>query len=309
MANNKLDNSQISKHLGQVSEYKSNYDPNLLVRELRSNNREYLDIYPDNLPFIGYDTWNAYECSFLLNNGLPVTGLLKIVYPCTSKYIVESKSIKLYLNSFNMEKITNDIDTGIMLFKEKVKSDLSKLLETNVTVAFHKGKDVDRVELNAESCWNINSYYNIDDIEPGEDITVYKETPELLTYVNDNLFVMTEYMYHSRLLKSNCRVTSQPDWGDVFIYLKTPVKPVAESILRYIVSFRDECHFHEEICECIYKRMLDVFIPTEIGVMCLYARRGGIDINPIRCSSEEVLNKMGKMLINPKSVHLKTSKQ
>ena len=105
MANKKLDNSRISKHLGQTSQYKSQYDAKLLVKEPRSNNREYLDIFDDNLPFVGSDTWNAYECSFLLNSGKPVTGVVKINYPCDSKYIVESKSIKLYLNSYNMTKL------------------------------------------------------------------------------------------------------------------------------------------------------------------------------------------------------------
>jgi len=89
----KLDNSNISVHLGQTSQYKDQYDSNLLVREPRSNNRKHLDISDDDLPFVGYDTWNAYEVSGLTNGGLPVAGVAKIVYPCDSKYIVESKSI------------------------------------------------------------------------------------------------------------------------------------------------------------------------------------------------------------------------
>ena len=88
-----LDNSRISKHLGKTSEYKDQYDTDLLVSEPRSNNRKHLDIKDDALPFVGYDTWNAYEVSALTNNGLPVAGVAKVVYPCNSKYIVESKSI------------------------------------------------------------------------------------------------------------------------------------------------------------------------------------------------------------------------
>ena len=95
----KLDNSNISKHLGQTSKYKSKYDASLLVKEPRQSNRTHLGIKDNNLPFIGYDTWNAYEISALTVNGLPVVGVAKIVYPCSSKYIVESKSIKLYFNS------------------------------------------------------------------------------------------------------------------------------------------------------------------------------------------------------------------
>ena len=104
-----LDNSVISKHLGKTSQYKSTYDYTLLVREPRQNNRTYLDINADNLPFVGFDTWNAYECSFLLNNGCPVTGVCKLTYPASSEFIVESKSIKLYFNSFNMQKMGNSL--------------------------------------------------------------------------------------------------------------------------------------------------------------------------------------------------------
>ena len=97
-----LDNSNVSKHLGKTSSYVSQYDPSLLVREPRSSNRKHLNIDDDKLPFIGCDVWNAYEVSALNKNGLPLTAFGKITYPASSKYIVESKSLKLYLNSFNM---------------------------------------------------------------------------------------------------------------------------------------------------------------------------------------------------------------
>ena len=104
----KLNNKNISKHLGQSSQYKSEYDPKLLVREPRSSNRKHLKITNKNLPFIGCDVWNGYEVSALTTNGIPVCGVAKVVYPSDSKYIVESKSMKLYWNSFNM---TNMGDT------------------------------------------------------------------------------------------------------------------------------------------------------------------------------------------------------
>ena len=112
--------------------------------------------------------------------------------------------------------------------------------------------------------------------------------------------------FHSALLKSNCRVTSQPDWGDVFISYKgsKDIDPV--SLVKYIVSFRDECHFHEEICETIYKRLNDALQPEWLNVMCLYARRGGIDINPERCTSEQYLH---GVLSNSEFFHIKTPKQ
>ena len=111
--------------------------------------------------------------------------------------------------------------------------------------------------------------------------------------------------FHSALLKSNCRVTSQPDWGDVFIYINTNRYIDKTSLLKYVVSFRGECHFHEEICECIYKRLHDKFNPEALFVMCLYARRGGIDINPVRASNVDLLYRLSNNLSDVTSPHVK----
>lgn len=307
MANKELDNSKISKHLGQTSQYKSTYDPSLLVPELRSNNREHLNIFEDDLPFVGSDTWNAYECSFLLNNGLPVTGILKINYPCHSKYIVESKSIKLYLNSFNMTKLNGDKSLAISTFEDMVCKDLSDLLGAEVTCSFQHGYNNDTVDNSTNNEWNIDDYDNVDLIDIFEPITQYTEDPSLIEGVQRERNLTQKF--YSGLLKSNCRVTSQPDWGDVFIHIKSKTAIDARSILKYVISFRDECHFHEEICECIYKRLLDMCDPSELFVMCLYARRGGIDINPVRATSTELIEKLAPSLINVNTPHIKTSKQ
>ena len=308
MGNSKLDNSNISKHLGQSSQYKSTYDKELLVREPRSNNREYLNIFDDALPFVGSDTWNAYECSFLLKSGRPVTGIVKCVYSCSSKYIVESKSIKLYFNSFNMTKLGDETDTAVKNFEEITAKDLTELLGTDVVISFHSGERVNKKFSSPGGEWDIEDYVNVDLLET-KDYTFekYTESPELLEGVKQS--AETEQQFYSGLLKSNCRVTSQPDWGDVFIYIKSSIKVIPESVLKYIVSFRDECHFHEEICECIYKRLQDAFDPSELLVMCLYARRGGIDINPVRASSNDVIQRFAKPLVDPEMIHIKTSKQ
>ena len=309
MANKTLDNSRISKHLGQTSQYKSQYDPGLLVREPRSNNREYLNIFDDDLPFVGSDTWNAYECSFLLDNGCPVTGVVKCVYPCSSKYIVESKSIKLYFNSFNMTKMAAERDVAISSFENTASKDLSELLGAEVKVAFQDGARVNNKFDSPNSEWDIDDYINVDNLEDQKDYiyTQYTEDPSLLEAISRDKDL--EQKFYSGLLKSNCRVTSQPDWGDVFIYIKSKNAVDAHSIKKYVVSYRDECHFHEEICECFYKRLKDAFDPSELLVMCLYARRGGIDINPVRASSQDLIEKYAANLIDPKAVHIKTSKQ
>ena len=250
----------------------------------------------------------AYECSFLLKNGQPVTGIVKCVYPCSSKYIVESKSIKLYFNSFNMTKMGTDNDEAVENFEEITSRDLSNLLETDVAVSFQAGVRVNSKFHSPASAWDIDSYQNVDLLDTSETtFDTYTETPGLLEAVARDRDL--EQKFYSGLLKSNCRVTSQPDWGDVFIHIKSKNAIDAHSILKYVVSFRDECHFHEEICECFYKRLQDAFDPSELLVMCLYARRGGIDINPVRASSQALIDEYAADLIDPDMVHIKTSKQ
>ncbi len=314
MALKELDNSNINKHLGQSSQYKATYDPSLLVREPRQSNRTHLDLDDDNLPFIGSDTWNAYEVSGLTDNGLPVAGVGKIVYPSDNKYIVESKSFKLYFNSFNGTKLGEDPEEVREKIALKASKDLSDLLETDVKVHVFSNYEVLSDNTTANEEWQsivskdkpYNEYITLEDVYPIEEVVfdTYKETPELLKVIED---APTEWVhYHSALLKSNCRVTSQPDWGDVYIDIKcdNTIDPV--SLVKYIVSFRDECHFHEEICETIYKRIWDTLKPEKLAVKCLYARRGGIDINPERVSDADLLH---KTLSNTTVSHIKTPKQ
>ena len=299
-----LDNSRISKVLGQTVTYPKYYDPSILVSEPRQNNRTHLDISDDDLPFVGVDVWNAYEVSTLTDKGLPVAGVMKIIYPCDSKYIVESKSIKLYLNSFNMSKLGDTVQEAIENIKKQVSEDLSNLLETDVIVEFFTDSEArDKTPINP----NRDMYETLEDLPQAEIETfdTYTETPDLLQYLTEAQDTTSKF-FHSSLLKSNCRVTSQPDWGDCYIYIKSKRRVKRMSLLKYLVSFRDECHFHEEICEAVYKRLQDVYQPEELCVMCLYARRGGIDINPIRASHDKLLN---RNLTDPAVPHHKTPKQ
>ena len=309
MALDKLDNSNISVHLGKTSEYKSQYDASLLVRGPRSNNRKHLDIQDDALPFYGNDTWNAYEISALTYNGVPVTGIAKIVYPCSSKYIVESKSIKLYFNSFNMTKLAETADEVRDVIAEHASRDLSQLLETDVQVKVFSNYEAICEQTSITDEYMLKEYVTLEDAYDAGEVTVYQETPELLEVVNAETVRGNKgkaYKYHSALLKSNCRVTSQPDFGDVFITFKGQQTITPESLLRYIISFRDECHFHEEICETIYSRLWNLNIFEELSVMCLYTRRGGIDICPERASNETLLH---GSLSNIHYCHIKTPRQ
>lgn len=313
-----LDNSNISKHLGKSSDYACNYDPTLLVREPRSSNRIHLGIADDALPFEGTDTWNGYEVTGLTNLGLPVSLLVKFVYDASSKYIVESKSVKLYFNSFSMTNLGETVEDVHTAIRTAATRDLSTLLETPVyvevfsdcfmlmcsTVNFNSFEEYHKLAEN-DNPTKQNSYITIEDVYPvsGVQFTAYQEDPSLLRVVDSEV---GEVFYHSSLLRSRCRVTSQPDSGDVFIHIKggKTVDPI--SLLEYIVSFRDECHFHEEICEAIYTRLSTLLKPEALAVRCLYARRGGWDINPERVSDKSVAH---YCLSDTSCIHVKTPKQ
>jgi len=303
--NKVLDNSNISKHLGKVTGYKSTYDPSLLVREPRINNRIHLDITDENPPFVGYDIWNAYEVSCLTNEGMPIAAIAKIVYPCRNKYIVESKSIKLYMNSFNMQKFSGNIAEVLSQLQNTIAKDLSSLLETDVKVCVMLAKSISD-NLYYPPVFSSKDYPTLENTIDVSSIKAvsYTEDPRILSAIEST--VSTVQRFHSALLKSNCRVTSQPDWGDVYIHYKGKSAINATSLLQYIVSFRDECHFHEEICETIYTRLFKKFNPEELIVSCLYVRRGGIDINPTRASHYSLLD---KTLVDETKYFTKTVRQ
>jgi len=242
----------------------------------------------------------------LTTSGLPVTGVLKIVYPCDSKYIVESKSIKLYLNSFNMFRNGDTREIAVVDMVNTVQRDLSSLLETDVAAVFHpaNNNEVTLPVYTDDECPCLE--YDIIDSDVTDKLVfdTYEETPELIESITHDEPQLQ--MFRSALLKSNCRVTSQPDWGDVYVKIigKKHVDPI--SMLKYIVSFRNECHFHEEICEMVYKHLSEAYEPEQLMVACLYTRRGGIDINPIRASHSMLIP---EFFTNPDYLIQKTLRQ
>jgi 7-cyano-7-deazaguanine reductase len=267
-----------SKHLGKVGGdgYKDTYAPELLVKVPRYLNREGYGLTDKD--FVGVDTWNCYEVSAITSKGLPVAGMLKIVCPSDSEYHVESKSIKLYLNSFNMTRLGDTAVECILEIEGRVKADLDKLLETNTTVSFYTDLD-DGKELSFEGYTDLGDIVDLDEI----DFTAFKSDSDQLT-VEDNSDDPIEVKLKSNLLRSNCRVTNQPDWGDVFIRINGRDVPDVASLAKYIVSHRTVSHFHEEICEMVFKHLMDAYKPDDLMVACLYTRRGGLDINPIRAT-------------------------
>ena len=275
-----IDNSPEGKVLGKQTAYAQHYTPNILVAVPRTINREIYDIYEQSLPFTGIDVWHIYELGFLTEKGLPVTGVLKMIYPADSPFLVESKSLKLYLNSFNMERYGKNPVEGIEIILEIIRRDLSELLKCEVGLCFFD-------EQKQTSSFDFSEYTILEKCAEIESISFsnYIETPELLFDGNNH---NTEIKVATHLLRSNCKITRQPDWGSAYIFMKGNIIPSNESLLRYLVSIRNENHFHEEICEMIYQRLCTLFSPEKLMVTCLYTRRGGIDICPVRASHREL---------------------
>jgi len=271
-----------SKHLGTVggAGYKDTYAPELLVKIPRSLNREGYGL--TGKEFKGVDVWNAYEVSAITTKGQPVAGMLKIVCPSDSENHVESKSIKLYLNSFNMTQIGDNAADCISGIEARVKRDLDELLETNTTVSFYAS------EFETEPLSFSDDYEDLGEVVDLNliDFTAFKSDADQLQEAD---YEGDELKLRSNLLRSNCRVTNQPDWGDVFIYMKGGRLPGADSLAKYIVSHRTVSHFHEEICEMIFAHLTERFGPDQLMVSCLYTRRGGIDINPIRATHSSLI--------------------
>lgn len=269
------------KYLGQRVEYPQQYSPEYLVAVPRSLNREIYGLNGKHLPFVGVDVWHAWELSFLTEKGLPVAGVIKLIYPADSPSIVESKSFKLYLNGFNMSRFGSTREEGITIVKDLIKKDLSSVLETSVIVTFFPAYASEGGADFAD--WQLLE--ELPEIETTE-FVAYTETPALFQTSSGN---EKELRVASHLLRSNCKITHQPDWGSAFIYIKGNMLPDKLSLLKYLVSIRNENHFHEEICEMIYKRLVDAFAPEDLMVTTIYTRRGGIDICPVRASKTSLL--------------------
>lgn len=283
--------------LGKKVENKFVYDFSLLRKEARLDNRKNIMGSHSSMPFIGMDIWHCYEVSWLDSCGKPQNFILKVCYPASSEYIVESKSLKLYLNSFNQTMFVSS-----MSVIETVREDLTRLLGCHVVVsAFPLTHEVNSLLLR-------DSRYLLLENMISKEVIINefeKENPSLLDRKPSN----EAFFVHSTSLRSRCKVTGQPDWGDLFIYMKGKDVPTFDSLYKYIISLRNECHFHEEIVETVYMRLLEKFSPRDLGVFACYTRRGGIDINPMRASDISVLNLLSQRLLSPDQLSLRTIRQ
>jgi 7-cyano-7-deazaguanine reductase len=257
--------------LGKPAAYIDHYNPTLLFPLPRLEKRQEIGV-PGALPFLGADLWTAYELSWLGPRGKPEVAIAHITIPCESTHIIESKSFKLYLNSFN-----NTQFASAQAVQDQLRQDISKSIWAGSTV--QSGALVQLVlpdRFDAQPIHELDGL-NLDrlDIE----CTDYHPAPHLLTAAFDELPVAESLT--SNLLKSNCLVTGQPDWGSVKITYSGPQIDQG-SLLRYIVSFRNHNEFHEQCVERIFMDILRACKPTQLCVYARYTRRGGLDINPIR---------------------------
>ena len=269
---NYQDNSLKSLKLGQKTEYASQYDRTLLQPVPRALNRDGLGI-TQNQPFtIGADIWTAYEISWLNEKGLPQVAIADIYLDYQSQNLIESKSFKLYLNSFNQSKFT---DSNAV--QQTMQRDLSECAQGDVKVrlnpvAVYDSQKIDHLQ---------GDCIDEQDIE----ITSYEFNADWLKdCVSDEI---VEEKLVSHLLKSNCLITNQPDWGTLHIHY-IGKKIDHEKLLRYVVSFRQHNEFHEQCVERIFCDLMHYAKPEKLTVYARYTRRGGLDINPFRSNFENL---------------------
>jgi 7-cyano-7-deazaguanine reductase len=264
--------------LGHATAYPDQYDASLLFPIARAPQRTALGI-GHNLPFLGADLWTAFELSWLNPRGKPQVALAHVTVPCESVNLIESKSFKLYLGSFNHTRFADA-------------AEVSARLRTDLTEAAWRGAVVQSsvgIKLVAAELFDREPIHELDGLSLDRldlDCDRYQPAPELLSAAFDEAPV--EEVLTSNLLRSNCPVTNQPDWGSVRIFYFGPQIDQA-GLLRYIVSFRKHNGFHEDCVERMFMDITQRCKPHKLSVYARYTRRGGLDINPFRSSWPQAL--------------------
>ncbi|AOR64316.1 NADPH-dependent 7-cyano-7-deazaguanine reductase QueF [Pectobacterium wasabiae] len=253
--------------LGKPTPYHDRYDAALLQPVPRSLNRDPLGIYPDSLPFHGVDIWTLYELSWLNHRGVPQVAVGEMHLNAESQNLIESKSFKLYLNSFN-QTIFDDWE-GV---RATLAKDLAQCAQGDVSITLFKLSELEGQPL----AGFIGECIDDQDIQ----IDSYDFNADYLATNEQDTPVVEETLV-SHLLKSNCLITHQPDWGSVQIHYRGK-RINREALLRYIVSFRHHNEFHEQCVERIFNDLMRYYQPEKLSVYARYTRRGGLDINPWR---------------------------
>lgn len=267
--------------LGKATAYPDQYDAGLLYPIARAPNRAEIGVGIDStLPFLGADLWTAFELGWLNPRGKPQVALCHFTVPCETPNIVESKSFKLYLGSFNNSRFP-DLDA----VQARLRADLNAVLWRGApAVGAGVGVKIITPDLFEREPLQELDGLNLDRLDV--ECTQYTPAPELLKA--DFAFQPVTETLCSRLLKSNCLVTGQPDWGSVQISYSGP-QIDQQGLLQYLVSFRNHNEFHEQCVERIYMDIWRRCKPARLSVYARYTRRGGLDINPFRTSAPQAL--------------------
>ena len=256
--------------LGKQVDYEFEYNPDLLQGVPRSLSRDTLNLASSGLPFDGIDTWTGYELSWLNLKGKPNVAILECHVPITSKNLIESKSFKLYLNSFNQTKFASAEDV-----RQVLQADLSACAGEPVEVKLILPEQFSSLQFQEFNGTLLDSL----DVE----IDQYSPNTQYLTVAKSEAGVQETLVSH--LLKSNCLITSQPDWAS--IQIRYEGKAIEhEGLLKYLISFRQHNEFHEQCVERIYNDIMQHCQPDKLTVCARYTRRGGLDINPFRSNYE-----------------------
>ena len=256
--------------LGKQVDYEFEYNPDLLQGVPRSLSRDTLNLASSGLPFDGIDTWTGYELSWLNLKGKPNVAILECHVPITSKNLIESKSFKLYLNSFNQTKFASAEDV-----RQVLQADLSACAGEPVEVKLILPEQFSSLQFQEFNGTLLDSL----DVE----IDQYSPNTQYLTVAKNETGIQETLVSH--LLKSNCLITSQPDWAS--IQIRYEGKAIEhEGLLKYLISFRQHNEFHEQCVERIYNDIMQHCQPDKLTVCARYTRRGGLDINPFRSNYE-----------------------
>lgn len=262
---NNTSNSPSDSPLGKASAYQTQYDPSLLFAMPRAPKRAELNI-SGSLPFFGMDVWNAYEVSWLNMRGKPQVAIATWQVPADSPNIIESKSLKLYFNALNQSRLAGP-DALLDLLRADLSAGFGAPIQIQLT-----GSDIFRQLKMGELDGLLLDRLDIE-------VDRYEPDPSLLKADHDAVPVEEKLVSH--LLKSNCLVTGQPDWGSVQIqYVGAAIDQ--EGLLKYLIGFREHHEFHEQCVERIFMDVLRQCRPQKLMVAARYTRRGGIDINPWR---------------------------
>lgn len=266
--------------------YTDKFDPSLLNPMPRRLAREDWGITGNE--FVGVDIWHCHEASFLLDSGVPIAGTLKFVYDACTEFMVESKSVKLYLNSFDMCKMGKTLEEAIRNYETQVAHDLSQTVQGEVNVKFFDNMTYKKIP-------KVNCFSNYKDLFEVIEFKALEEM-EIDDYHGRGSYIEIdvterEALFSTNILRSRCRHTKQKDTGEAFVMHRSSygtVEPM--SLLKQIVSLREVNEFHEFCAEKIFTEIKNKSQETDdIMVALLYSRRGGIDINPIRATRYELI--------------------